>query len=237
MHRVSIRKSAINRVSILYKTMKNHINRRDSLKMMGAASLAGLTWTACEPQSETTETHDHEHAHEGSERPLSEADQQLMNERFFTDHEMKTVTVLGDLVIPADEQSGSASDADTPEFIEFMMKDQPQHQVGMRGGLRWLDTQCTKQFGKNFVDLGEAQQKKMIDQIAYPEQATPEMSQGVNFFNNFRNFVATGFFTSKIGIDDLQYVGNRPNVWNGSPPEVLERLGVSYDAVKQYTFA
>ena len=216
--------------------MSNKINRRDSLKMMGAASLAGLTWTACEPQPETA-AGEHEHMHANNEHQLSEADQKLMDEQFFTEHEMKTITVLGDLIIPADDRSGSASDAGTPEFIEFMMKDQPWHQVGMRGGLHWLDVQCLKRYSKNFVDLSEDQQKKILDQIAYPEQAPPEMSQGVNFFNNFRNFVATGFFTSKIGIDDLGYVGNRPNVWDGSPPEVLERLGVSYDAVKQYTFA
>ena len=215
--------------------MKNNkINRRDTLKMMGAASLAGLTWTACEPQPEAAETH--EHVHTGTHK-ISEADQQLMNERFFTDHEMKTVTVLGDLIIPADERSGSASDAGTPEFIEFMMKDQPYHQVGMRGGLRWLDVQCMQQFGQKFADCSEAQQKEMLDQIAYPERATPEMSQGVNFFNNFRNFVAIGFFTSKIGVDDLEYIGNRPNVWQGAPPEVLDRLGVSYDLVSEYTFA
>lgn len=214
--------------------MKNNkINRRDSLKMMGAASLAGLTWTACEPQPEVAEEH---HVHTGTHE-ISEADQQLMGERFFTEHEMMTVTVLGDLIIPADERSGSASDAGTPEFIDFMMKDQPWHQVGMRGGLRWLDTQCLDQFEQKFADCSEAQQKEMLDQIAYPERATPEMSQGVNFFNNFRNFVATGFFTSKIGVEDLEYVGNRPNVWQGSPPEVLERLGVSYDSVSEYTFA
>lgn len=213
----------------------SNINRRDSLKLMGAASLAGLTW-ACEPQSETDAQHG-EHIHGDTTHQLSEADQKLMEEQFFTDHEMKTVTVLGDLIIPADEKSGSASDAGTPEFIEFMMKDQPQHQVGMRGGLRWLDIQSMKKFEKKFIDASEAQQKEILDQIAYPEKAPPEMSQGVMFFNNFRNFVATGFFTSKIGIDDLGYVGNRPNVWAGSPPEVLERLGVSYDAVKEYTFA
>ncbi|MGB3779829.1 MAG: gluconate 2-dehydrogenase subunit 3 family protein [Tunicatimonas sp.] len=222
---MTYRKDAMHRVS-------TKINRRDTLKMMGVASLAGLTWTACESQPEAEEHHVHTGTHE-----ISEADQQLMNERFFTDHEMKTVTVLGDLIIPADERSGSASDAGTPEFIEFMMKDQPWHQVGMRGGLRWLDMQCLKQFEQKFADCSEAQQKEMLDQIAYPEQAAPEMSQGVNFFNNFRNFVATGFFTSKIGVDDLEYVGNRPNVWQGSPPEVLARLGVSYDSVSEYTFA
>ncbi len=213
----------------------NKLNRRDSLKMMGAASLAGLTWTACEPTAEPDEVH--EHVHGGSAPSLSEADQQLMKEQFFTEHELATVTALSDLIIPADDRSGSASDAGTPEFIEFMMKDQPHHQVGMRGGLRWLDTQCNKRFEKPFVACDEAQQKSILDQIAYPEQAAPEMSVGVNFFNNFRNFVAIGFFTSEIGIEDLKYMGNQPNVWAGSPPEVLARLGVSYDAVSEYTFA
>nr|WKN39643.1 gluconate 2-dehydrogenase subunit 3 family protein [Tunicatimonas sp. TK19036] len=212
---------------------KNHINRRDSLKILGAGSLAGLTW-ACGPE-EAAEEHAHQHTTSDS-MELSEADQKLMDQQFFTDHEMKTVSVLSDLIIPADDRSGSATDAGVPEFIEFMMKDQPWHQTGMRGGLRWLDYTCQNQFEKSFVDCSESEQTQILDQIAYPASAAPEMSQGVNFFNNFRDFVATGFFTSKMGIDDLGYVGNRPNVWQGSPPEVLEALGVSYDMVKEYTF-
>ncbi len=213
------------------------INRRDSLKLMGMASLAGLTWTTACDTPETAETQEHEHMHNTSDNvELSKADQALMDEQFFTDHEMQTVRVLSDTIIPTDDQSGNASDAQVPEFIEFMMKDQPQHQVGMRGGLRWLDAQSNKLFGKTFIEGSEKEQKTILDQIAFPQTAKPEMSQGVNFFNNFRDFVATGFFTSKIGIDDLQYVGNRANVWQGSPQEVLDRLGVSYDMVKEYTF-
>lgn len=218
--------------------MENHkINRRDSLKLMGAASLAGLTWTAGCDSPETTEQHAQEHVHATSNRhELSAADQQLMEQQFFTEHEMKTVRVLSDLIIPADDRSGGASEAEVPEFIEFMMKDQPRHQVGMRGGLRWLDAQSNRQFGNTFVESSPEEQKKLLDQIAYPQTAAPEMSQGVNFFNNFRDFVATGFFTSKIGIEDLQYMGNRANVWQGSPQAVLDRLGVSYDMVKEYSF-
>lgn len=219
---------------------KNKINRRDSLKLMGVASLAGLTWTTGCDSPETDENHIYEHAHNTNDtdglRELSKADQKLMEQQFFTDAEMKTVRILSDIIIPADEQSGGASDAEVPEFIEFMMKDQPQHQVGMRGGLRWLDAQSKRQFKKVFAECSEQERKTMLDKIAYPQVAKPEMSQGVNFFNNFRNFVATGFFTSKIGIDDLQYMGNRATVWKGSPQEVLDRLGVSYDMVKEYTF-
>lgn len=213
------------------------ISRRDSLKIMGVASLAGLTWTTGCDTKEAADTQEHEHAHNTDETlNLSEADQKLMEQQFFTDHEMETVRVLSELTIPADGESGGASDAGVPEFIEFMMKDQPWHQTGMRGGLKWLDAQSRKQFGNNFVDCSEDQQKAMLDQIAYPGKAKPEMSQGVNFFNNFRNFVATGFFTSKIGMEYLQYMGNRPTIWEGSPKEVLDRLGVSYDMVKEYTF-
>lgn len=212
------------------------MDRRTSLKIMGVASLAGLTWTTACDTKEATETHEHAHSTDDTLK-VSEADRKLMEQQFFTEHEMETVRMLADMTIPADDHSGSASDAGVPEFIEFMMKDQPWHQTGMRGGLNWLDAQCLKRFSKNFTDCSEDQRKAMLDEIAYPGRVKPEMTQGVNFFNNFRNFVATGFFTSKIGIDDLQYMGNRPTVWQGSPQEVLDRLGVSYDMVKEYEFA
>lgn len=220
---------------LIMENNNNKINRRDSLKIMGVASLAGLVWTTGCETKEAANTQEHVHNTDDTLK-LSEADKNLMEQKFFTDHEMKTVTVLADMTIPADDRSGSASDAGVPEFIEFMMKDQPWHQTGMRGGLNWLDAQCRRQFNKNFVDCSEDQRKAMLDQIAYTGGDKPEMSQGVNFFNNFRNFVATGFFTSKIGIEDLQYMGNRPTVWQGSPQEVLDRLGVSYDMVKEYEF-
>jgi gluconate 2-dehydrogenase gamma chain len=69
----------------------------------------------------------------------------------------------------------------------------------------------------------------MVDQIAYPEQAKPEMSQGVAFFSLVRNLTATGFFTSQMGIKDLGYVGNTPNNWPGVPDEVLKQYGLSYE--------
>ncbi|MFP4091590.1 MAG: gluconate 2-dehydrogenase subunit 3 family protein [Cyclobacteriaceae bacterium] len=213
------------------------INRRTSLKYMGsaAASLAALTWVSCESAEAPSESHTHQHGN--GEMNISEADQKLMEQQFFTDHEMQTVRVLGDIIIPADDRSGSASDAGVPEFIEFMMKDQPWHQTGMRGGLRWLDINANKRFGKDFISCAENERRGLLDEIAYPETAKDEMKQGVNFFNNFRDFVATGFFTSKMGMEDLQYMGNRANNWQGSPPEVLKRLDVSYDDVDGYEFA
>ncbi len=153
----------------------------------------------------------------------------LMSEKFFDDHEMKTIRILADIIIPKDEISGSATDAGVPDFIEFIVKDIPAHQVPMRGGLKWLDVQCMKRFNADFASCTAAQQIEMIDEIAFPEKAKPEMTPGVVFFNKMRDLTATGFFTSEIGIKDLGYAGNRPNQWDGVPQEVLDQYGLKYD--------
>ena len=148
--------------------------------------------------------------------------------KFFTEHEMATITVLGDIIIPRDDISGSASDAKVPEFIDFIVRDMPQHQLPMRGGLRWLDMQCLKRYEKAFKDCSQQQQMEIVDVIAYPAKAKPEMKQGVAFFSLMRNLTASGFYTSEIGVKDLGYAGNTPNKWNGVPDEVLKQYNVAY---------
>jgi len=152
----------------------------------------------------------------------------LAQEKFFTPHEMKTITVLADIIIPKDEVSGSASDAKVPDFIEFIVKDMPQHQTPMRGGLRWLDLQCMKQYEKAFKDCSQQEQIAMVDQIAYPNKSKSEMKQGVAFFSLMRNLTASGFYTSEIGVKDIGYAGNTPNKWNGVPDDVLKQYNVAY---------
>ncbi|MES1225314.1 MAG: gluconate 2-dehydrogenase subunit 3 family protein, partial [Bacteroidota bacterium] len=116
----------------------------------------------------------------------------LAKEKFFTPEEMATITILGDIIIPKDAVSGSASDAKVPEFIEFIVKDMPKHQLPLRGGLRWLDVQCLNRYEKAFKDCTQQQQLEMVDRIAYPAKAAPDMSQGVAFFSLMRNLTATG---------------------------------------------
>lgn len=148
--------------------------------------------------------------------------------KFFTPHEMATITILVDIIVPKDEVSGSASDAKVPEFLEFIVKDMPSHQTPMRGGLRWLDLQCLKQFEKSFADCSAQERIQLVDQIAYPEKAKPEMAQGVAFFNLMRDLTLTGFYTSEIGVKDLDYRGNVPNKWNGVPDDVLKQYKLAY---------
>jgi len=147
---------------------------------------------------------------------------------FFTPEEMATITVLGDIIIPKDDVSGSASNAKVPDFIEFIVKDKPEHQVPMRGGLRWLDMQCLHRYKNSFAACNNQQQLEMVDAIAYPKKAKPEMKPGVAFFNLMRNLTATGFYTSEIGGKDVGYMGNVPNQWNGVPADVLKQYNLAY---------
>ncbi|MDB5205066.1 MAG: gluconate 2-dehydrogenase subunit 3 family protein [Flavisolibacter sp.] len=152
----------------------------------------------------------------------------LAGDTFFTPHEMATIALLSDIIIPADEVSGSATQAKVPDFIEFIVKDKPEFQIPMQGGLRWLDIQMSKLYGTSFKDSSKQQQLAMVDAIAYPAKAKPGMQQGVSFFNLMRNLTATGFFSSEMGIKDMGYAGNKPNQWNGVPDDVLKQYGLSY---------
>lgn len=156
-------------------------------------------------------------------------DEKLHSERFFTEAEYEMVKILADIIIPADEESGSATESGVAEFIEFMMKDDPPFQLVTRGGLMWLNHQCNRRFGKLFSECSPAERIEMVDRIAWPDDAALEMQYGVRFFNRMRDLVSTGFFTSRMGVEYLGYEGNRPGFWNGVPEEVLKKHGLEYD--------
>jgi hypothetical protein len=205
-----------------------NVNRRKMLKVLGSApALAGIAWTEAEAQQA------HQHAQQA--RRNAAGAKAAYKPKFFTPHEYATVTALANLIIPKDERSGNASDAGVPEFIDFMMIDQPDRQLLMRGGVRWLDSECRKRYGQPFLKCTAAQQTEMCDALAFPAKAKPEHSHGARFFAAVRDLTATGFFTSKIGIADLDYKGNTfvPQ-WTGAPKEALDHLGVSYEPLKKW---
>lgn len=202
--------------------MSKKITRREALKTLTFASFAtGLTLSGCR-QPATPESNPFY-------KDISPDDLEKWEKQFFTDHEYETVRQLTNMIIPADDRSGNAEDAGVPDFIDFMMLDRPYYQTRVRGGLNWLDARCNKQFGNNFIDCTEEQKKEMLDQIAYPESAEPGMEPGVQFFNTMRDFTASGFFSSKMGIDDLEYMGNIATKWDGCSREALDHLDVSYE--------
>ncbi|MFZ9332492.1 MAG: gluconate 2-dehydrogenase subunit 3 family protein [Chitinophagaceae bacterium] len=207
------------------------MDRRKSLKALAVGTLSGaVLLDACKPGDKKDAANKSLADGFTLDRQPEELAQydKVTAETFFTAHEMATIAVLADIIIPKDEVSGSATDAKVPEFIEFIVKDMPQHQVPMRGGLRWLDIHSFKTKGKSFVELDEKSKIEIVDEIAYPKKAAPEVAQGVAFFSLMRNLTATGFYTSKIGIEDVGYKGNQPNQWNGVPDDVLKQYGVAY---------
>ena len=201
------------------------ITRRNALKIIGATPVAagiGLGSAVAE-QAAAPPAHVHPPASPAHQAATASGP---YTPKFFTAHEYATITLLGNIIIPKDEHSGNASDAGVPQFIDFTMTDREYLQTPIRGGLRWLDHQARARFGKPFVDCASSDQTALLDDIAYPKTAKPEFAQGAAFFSSVRDLVATGFFTSRIGIDDLGYKGNRPTVWDGCPTECLDHLGI-----------
>ena len=151
--------------------------------------------------------------------------------KFFTDDEWSTVRTLVDMVIPRDARSGSATDAGVPEFMDVILTEFPDSGTSMRAGLTWLDGESRRRFAKPFHQGTEAERKALLDDIAWPKRARAELKQGVDFFRQFRNLTASGFWSSRMGVEDLKYIGNVFNPgWNGCPAPVLEQLGLAPQA-------
>src|SRR5687767_11306460 len=210
------------------------MDRRKSLKLITTAVIATpVAIAACKTKDKKAGENplpENKFSLDRNPDELKYENKLLAEEKFFTDHEMKTITVLADIIIPKDDVSGSASEAKVPDFIEFIVHDMPNHQTPMRGGLKWLDMQCFKRFNNSFIDCTNNQKMEMVDLIAYPDRVkdNKELKPGAGFFSLMRNLTATGFYTSEMGVKDVGYIGNQPTKWNGVPAEVLAQYKLAY---------
>lgn len=199
------------------------MDRRDAVKMLAMLPFA-FSWDLTPPQMER------------AARAFVEPAAPAYVPKFFTAHEWQTARMLADYIIPKDEKSGSATDAKVPEYMDWLMADKEasaNSRIQMRGGLAWLDLQASERFGTTFIKATDKQRRQILDDIAWPKKAKPEMSQGVSFFNRFRDLTASGFYSSEMGYKDVNFVGNvaLPK-WEGCPPEAMQKLGVSHDLMK-----
>jgi len=219
----------------------DQVSRRGALKAMAAAAAVPVLGTF-----EASEEHLLRAREAAESAVLAEMQGTPYTPKFFTRHEFQTVRVLVDYIIPRDERSGSATDAGVPQYMDFVLSDQtpppgPPNptrrfyvaptaaQINVRGGLAWLDTECARRFGaeKTFLTAADPQRREVLDDIAWPAKAKPELSHGVAFFTRMRDMTAAGFFSSKMGVQDLRYIGNMPMAkWDGCPPNVLAKLGL-----------
>lgn len=205
------------------------MNRRENLKLLFTGSVgAGLLLTGCEPEQVAVQNQVIAGGTPGGrteEEKLRDA--QLLSEKFFTEEEFKKLNTLVDIILPAGEDSPSASDLKVPDFMEFMMKDQPNMQTPMRGGLMWLDFEADELFGKPFNQLSKEEVIQIVELVAWPDKAAPEYAGGVRWFNMLRNLTCSGYFSTEAGWKYMGYVGNQPNVWDGVPQNVLDKHGLS----------
>ncbi|MFL2628601.1 MAG: gluconate 2-dehydrogenase subunit 3 family protein [Candidatus Marisimplicoccus sp.] len=163
-------------------------------------------------------------------------DVEFLNSTFFNERELKTIEKIANIVLPPNK-IGNINDAGVVEMFEFIAKDwsTPAHnQYGekvLRRGLTVFDELCEEQFGSKLLNCSEVQIKVLFDEISYEDKSLKDQTESVKLFATYRGMIVTGYFTSEVGIKDLDYKGNTPNVWDGVPDEVLEQYRgiVSYD--------
>lgn len=205
------------------------MDRRKYLKTLGVTAVTtGVLVEACKTEKKEVAATESVNTIDRMPEEKAHEDAVKNGDKYFTPEEFATITALADIIIPKDEVSGSASDAKVADFIEYIVKDEPDYQTPLRGGLRWLDIYCLNNYEKAFKDCSVQQQVEVVDQIAYPAKAKPEMSYGVSFFNLMRNLTATGFYSTQIGWKDIGYAGNQPNQWNGVPADVQKQYNIAY---------
>ena len=206
------------------------MNRRENLKLLFTGSVGtGLLLTGCAPEEQALPENALLAGGTKGYRTEEERkrDQELLSETFFTEEEIKKLNILVDIIIPKDSESPSATEVGVPEFMEFIMKDMPNNQTPMRGGLMWLDYEADEKFGKPFLELSNDQVIEIIELVAWPERASPEYEGAVKWFNMLRNLTCSGYFSTEAGWKYIGYKGNQPNVWDGVPQEVMDKHGFS----------
>jgi len=179
------------------------VSRRDILKSLTATAITGSVLRVIPLQAA-------EYAHRMVRAEKAAAENHAYTPKFFSAHSYKTLQALCQTIIPPDEESKGAVEAGAPEFIDLITSENKEYQVALGGGLMWLDNRCIDSYGKVYLDCTPAQQKEVLDLIAYRKNAKqdPSLGQGIEFFAFLRKLTADGFFTSEIGIQYLGYIGN-----------------------------
>ena len=190
------------------------ISRRDILRNMTVGAAGGSVLQMIPAQAA-------ELAHELIQKERASSPAGKYKPKYFSPHQYQMLLVLCDTILPKDAASGGAVEAGSPEFIDLLTSENEEYQGIFGGGLMWLDNFCVDRYDHVFLECAPAQQKEVLDLIAYKKNAktNSELSQGVAFFAKLRNMTCDGFYTSKIGIEDLKYIGNTPLAeFPGCPP-------------------
>jgi gluconate 2-dehydrogenase gamma chain len=179
------------------------ITRRDILRTLAAGAVGGSALQVIPAEAA-------EYAHQMVMKEKSASPAGQYTPKYFSPPQYDTLKALCDAIIPKDDHSGGAVEAGAPEFIDLLTSENEQYAGRLGGGLMWLDNFCIDRYEKPFLGCAPEQQQKTLDSIAYRKNAKTDLalSPGVAFFAFLRKMTCDGFYTSKIGIADLQYIGN-----------------------------
>ena len=190
------------------------VTRRDILKTLAMGAVGGSVLQVIPAEAA-------EYAHQMVHKEKAASPAGKYTPKYFSEQQYRTLNTLCDAIIPKDEHSGGAVEAGAPEFIDLLTSENVEFQRKLGGGLLWLDGFCTDRYEKTFLECSAEQQKVVLELIAYRKngEKDPALGQGVAFFALLRRMTCDGFYTSKIGIADLQYIGNTTlREFPGCPP-------------------
>ena len=220
-------------------------DRREVIRALAAGLMALGTMDA--------EAAQHVHEATGSEKAKGP-----YKVKEFQPHEYKTIQRLAAMIVPADDVSGSALDAGAPEFIDTLASENRRLANIFHGGLAWLDAEMRQRYGKTFVEAGAGEQTAMLDVLVaadreesarraeelvynrsnqyrqfsnYTVKRPSPLGPGILFFDWSRKMTVDAFYTSPIGIKDLDYRGNK-----GMSKYVVPQESIDW-AVKHSPFA
>jgi len=190
------------------------ITRRDILRTLAVGAVGGSVLQVIPAKAA-------EYIHQMVHKEKAAAPAGKYSPKYFSAPHYATLIALCDFIIPKDEKSGGAVEAGAPEFIDLLTSENPEYQLKLGGGLFWLDGFCTDRHANVFVECTPEQKIEVLDLIAFRKNAKQDaaLSQGVAFFSFLRRLTCDGFYTSKIGIADLGYIGNTSvREFPGCPP-------------------
>jgi gluconate 2-dehydrogenase gamma chain len=179
------------------------ITRRDILRTLIVGTVTGSVLQLIPSQAA-------EYAHGLIESEKASSPSGSYVPKYFSSHQYETLNVLCEMILPKDGRSGGAVEAGAPEFIDLLTSENEEYQTRLGGGLVWLDSHYADLWDKTFLQAAPEQRTQVLDQIAYRKNGLQDASltQGIAFFSFLRKLTFDAFFTSKIGIEDLQYIGN-----------------------------
>jgi hypothetical protein len=190
------------------------ISRRDILRTLAVTAAGGTVLQVIPAEAAA-------YVHQVVRKEKAAAPAGKYTPKYFSAPQYATLIALCDAIIPKDEKSGGAVEAGAPEFIDLLTSENEKYQLRLGGGLFWLDGFCSDRYGKVFLECAPEQKKEALDLIAFRKNAKQDsaLSQGVAFFAFLRRLTCDGYYTSKIGVADLGYIGNTSlHEFPGCPP-------------------